>query len=412
MKNTLLLLLCILIITSCKKDGASSQNELDEEEIVLLISLDGFRHDYFDFAETPNFDKLIAEGVKADALIPIFPTRTFPNHYTQVTGLYPENHGIISNTMYDPIFDETFFIGTGSQPVTEGKWYEGEPIWATAKKNGLKSATYFWIGSEAEIAGHRPDYFKTYNGSVAHSERVDEVLNWLKMEAEMRPRFISLYFSLIDSRGHSSGPSPTALKSSIESIDETIGILIQGIEAQGKENQVNVIIVSDHGMAQLSRDRMIFLDDYISLEDVEVVNWTPNLDLIPVDGKLETVYQALKEVHPQLTVYKKEDLPESLHYKNHRRVTPITGWAENGWSISTHDVFERSPNSYQGGAHGYHPDNQDMHGIFIATGPSFKSGFTDRSFSNIHLYEMMCKILNIPSAQNDGNLNTVEQFLK
>lgn len=414
MKNILLILLCISIFFSCKKDDNPAQNneEAIEEEIVLLVSLDGFRHDYFDFAATPNMDKLIGEGVKAEALVPVFPTKTFPNHYTQVTGLYPESHGLVANSMYDSIFEEWFVIGNGSQTVKEGKWFEGEPIWATAKKNGLKSATYFWVGSEAEIGGHRPDYYKTFNSSVPYSERVQEVLNWLEMDATMRPRFISLYFSLIDSQGHRNGPSPAALKSSIESIDETLGTLIEGIAAQGKENQVNLIIVSDHGMAQLSRDRMIFLDDYISVDDVTVVNWSPNLDLIPLNGQEESIFQALNNAHPQLTVYKKEDLPASLHYKNHRRVTPIVGLAENGWSITTHELFDRSPNSFKGGAHGYHPDNKDMHGIFIAKGPSFKSGFTDDAFSNIHLYEMMCELLGIPPATNDGAISEVEVFFK
>lgn len=412
MKRILIFFIYILIFTACKKDRATITTSIAQQETVILVSIDGFRHDYFDFAETPNLDKISSEGVKADALIPVFPTKTFPNHYTQVTGLYPENHGLISNVMFDSIFNERFFIGNGSEPVTEGKWYEGEPIWVTANKNGLKSACYFWVGSEAEIAGQRPHYFKVFNSAVPYTNRVDEVLNWLELDQAIRPQFISLYFSLVDSQGHRNGPNPTILKSSIDSIDLTIGRLLEGIEAQNQEDQVNLIVVSDHGMAQLSRDRMIFIDDYVSLEDVIVVNGSPNLDLIPKTGKEEVVYQALKDAHPQLTIYKKEELPDSLHYKNHRRITPIVGYAENGWSITTRESFERFPNSFQGGAHGYHPDNKDMHGIFLAKGPSFKSGVAANSFSSIHLYEMMCKILDIPAANNDGDLSEIEDVLK
>lgn len=411
-----LLVFCVLGLFACKKNTTISPTippiEEPKKEVVLLVSIDGFRHDYFDFTATPNLDKIIEEGVKAEALIPVFPTKTFPNHYTQVTGLYPENHGLVSNIMYDPEFNERFVIGNGSETVKEGKWYEGEPIWVTANKNGLKSASYYWVGSEAEIGGVRPDYYKTFDSTVPYTERVEEVLNWLNMEEAMRPRFISLYFSLIDSQGHRNGPNPAILKSSIDSIDQTIGRLIQGIATQEKEDLVNLIIVSDHGMAQLSRDSMIFLDDYIDMDDVTVLNWSPNLDIFPISGKLESVHQALKGAHPKLTVYKKEEVPASLHYKNHQRVTPIVGYAENGWSIATRPVFEQYPDSWKGGAHGYHQDHKDMHGIFIAKGPSFKSAYTDKAFSSIHLYELMCEILDIPAAANDGDLKETERFLK
>jgi len=324
-KNNLVLVFCVLGLFACKKNTTTSPNippvEEPRKEIVLLVSIDGFRHDYFEFAETPNLDKIIAEGVKADGLIPVFPTKTFPNHYTQVTGLYPENHGLISNTMFDSVFNESFYIGNGSEPVKDGKWYEGEPIWVTAKKNGLKSACYFWVGSEAEIGGFRPDYHKTFNSAIPYDMRVEEVLSWLNMEEGMQPQFISLYFSLIDSRGHQYGPNRDLLKSPISDIDDTIGKLVKGIKEQGQENQVNLIIVSDHGMAQLSREKVIFLDEYLSFEDFTVLNWSPNLDLIPAEGKLEKVYQKLKSAHPKLTIYKKEEIPDSLHYKNHRRIT-------------------------------------------------------------------------------------------
>ena len=168
--------------------------------------MDGFRWDYFDKTATPNFDEIIRGGSKAAALIPVFPTKTFPNHISIVTGKYPENHGIIANRMYDPVFNEYYYIGEGSKPVLDGKWYEAEPIWVTVEKAGLKSMTMFWPASEAEIMGYRPTEYFVYNGSIKHDDRINQVLKWLDYPANKRPTFISLYFSHTDSYGHRYGP--------------------------------------------------------------------------------------------------------------------------------------------------------------------------------------------------------------
>ncbi|GJM29976.1 MAG: alkaline phosphatase family protein [Cyclobacteriaceae bacterium] len=369
--------------------------------MVLLISLDGFANNYLGKAYTPTLDSLTKYGVKADALIPVFPSKTFPNHYTQVTGLYPGRHGIISNRMYDPQFKQYFNIGSASTSVRDGRWFDGEPIWVTASKQGLISATMFWPGSEAEINGFRPDYFFAYNSSIPESDRILQVLEWMALDKH-RPHFISLYFEDIDHAGHLHGPNARAVFTTIELIDRQLNQLAKGITSLKLDEVVNLIIVSDHGMAAQSRERVIFLDDYISLQDIEVVNWSPVLELIPEFGKQELVYEQLSTAHPKLSVYQNGIFPESWHLNGHRRATPIIGLAAPGWSISSRTYFEEHLQAYTGGAHGYHPGEPDMQGIFIACGPAFKTGSRIGSLESVHLYQLLCNVLGLIPAQNDG----------
>ena len=154
-KFIIVLLLCI--ITSCAKEDSADN---DFAPTVILISLDGFRWDYRNKADTPNLDILLENGVNSESFIPVFPSKTFPNHLSIVTGSYPENHGILSNDMYDPEWDADYYIGENSAPVQEGRWYDADPIWVTAEKQGKITGTYFWPGSEAEINGKRPTYRK------------------------------------------------------------------------------------------------------------------------------------------------------------------------------------------------------------------------------------------------------------
>ena len=409
------LLFSILLCCFCNKPvgdippGGSTTP--DDQNTLLLISLDGFHPSYFDLVETPALSGIIKNGVKASALIPVFPSKTFPNHYTQVTGLYPENHGIISNTMYNESTGDWFRIGTGSTAVKESRWYGGEPIWVTAEKQGLKAATYFWPGSEAEIKGVRPSLWKVFNGGTPHTERVLEVLSWLRRPAAERPRFISLYFSTVDQAGHSQGPGSEAVKQAVKEIDLTIDYLLDRIEPSFLEEQLDIIIVSDHGMSQLSRDRVIFLDDYIDLNEVLVVDISPVATLRPDEGEEEKIYRLLHNAHPKLQVFKKSEVPSSYHFNQHPLIPPIIAIADDGWSISSHSIFNDRPNSYTGGNHGYDPVFESMNGIFVASGPSFKSGLDRPALHSIHLYELMCKVLELTPAENDGNLSEVEDVL-
>ncbi|NOX38898.1 MAG: alkaline phosphatase family protein [Calditrichaeota bacterium] len=378
---------------------------------LILISIDGFRWDYLDTYQPPYLTRLAREGVRAEALIPVFPTKTFPNHYSIVTGLYAEHHGVIANRMYDPIMDAYFSLGN-RQAVQDGRWYGGEPIWVTVEKSGKVSATFFWPGSEAEIQGYRPTYWKTYDESIPNDARVQQVLEWLALPEEKRPVLITLYFSDVDHWGHRAGPDSPELARAVQQVDSAIGKLLDGLHGMGMDDQVNLIIVSDHGMTRTSPDRIIFLDDYIQMDHVEVLDWSPVLALRPRPGRVDSVYRALKGAHPHLTVYKKAEIPERFHYRSHIRIPAIIGLADEGWSITTRSYFERNRDRYQGGTHGYDNRLASMRGIFLARGPAFKSGVVVDDFLNIHLYELMAHLLNVPPVPNDGSLDSVRTFLR
>lgn len=411
----LLFLGLLLTQTACKKtttDDDDEANNTPPEEVLILVSLDGVRHDYIEKYDATTLKRFKTEGVQAAALTPVFPSKTFPNHYTQVTGLYPENHGIISNNIYNAATGERFSIGSGSTSVADAQWYQGEPIWVTAEKQGLKTATFFWPGSEAAIQGVRPTYWKVYNGSIPNSSRVDQVLSWLDLPAAERPRFISLYFSDVDGAGHTYGPDATEVGNAMDKVDANIHHLLEGIAARKLENYVNLIVVSDHGMAEISRDRMVFLDDYIDLDEVFVVDWSPVAAIRPDFGKEEEVYNQLVNAHPEMTVYQKEDIPTDLHYKSYNLIQPILAIAANGWSIGSRSFFNSNSNAYTGGTHGYLVNDANMGGIFLAKGPDVKEGLEIPAFSSVHLYELMCAMMGINPATNDGKLETVKEVLK
>ena len=412
MKNNFLVFL-VFFFTSCDQvretiGGSSSGTDLSyygkPSTPLILISIDGFRWDYFDKVETPNFDRLIANGSKADGLKTSYPSKTFPNHISIVTGNYPSNHGIISNYFYDADFDEYFYIGAGSTAAQDGKWIDAEPIWVTIEKQAKRAMIMFWPMSDAEIMGIRPSKYYVYNEDPTNLDRMDQILSWLLHTGNARPSFLASYFSVVDSKGHSYGPDGDETIEAIRVVDKAIGHLINGLEAQNILNEVNIMIVSDHGMTETPDTKVINIADYINLDDVVTVGGGPFMEIRPNEGKLESVYQALQNID-NTQVFKKEDIPDKFNYKNNNRIEPILILADEHWSIMTPG---RTPIA---GSHGYDPDYQSMNGIFIAHGPAFKSGFSGPEIHNIHLYEMMCKILGVVPANNDGSLEISKVFL-
>ena len=412
MKNNFLVFL-VFFLTSCNQvdetiHGSSSGTDLSyygkPSTPLILISIDGFRWDYFDKVETPNFDRLIANGSKADGLKTSYPSKTFPNHISIVTGNYPSNHGIISNYFYDADFDEYFYIGAGSTAAQDGKWIDAEPIWVTIEKQAKRAMIMFWPMSDAEIMGIRPSKYYVYNEDPTNLDRMDQILSWLLHTGNARPSFLASYFSVVDSKGHSYGPDGDETIEAIRVVDKAIGHLIDGLEAQNILNEVNIMIVSDHGMTETPDTKVINIADYINLDDVVTVGGGPFMEIRPNEGKLESVYQALQNID-NTQVFKKEDIPDKFNYKNNNRIEPILLLADEHWSIMTPG---RTPIA---GSHGYDPDYQSMNGIFIAHGPAFKSGFSGPEIHNIHLYEMMCKILGVVPANNDGSLDVSNVFL-
>ncbi len=413
MKTRLLLLLFVsaALLAGCSGSRSTSSENPELPPTVLLISFDGFRWDYPQRYETPHLDRLAEEGLRAERLVPVFPTKTFPNHYTLVTGLYPENHGIVGNTMYDPVMDAWFSLGN-QEAVTDARWWGGEPLWVTAEEQGQIAATYFWPGSEAPIDGVRPTYWTPYDGSVPGEARVEQVLAWLSLPPAERPTLLTLYFSRVDSEGHEHGPEAPEVARAVREVDALLGQLLDGLAARGLTKEVNLIVVSDHGMTATSPERVILLDEYVDPGDVRVITYSPVLMLYPEEGKADSVFAALRGAHPHMAVYRKEDVPERLHYSAHRRIPPIIGIADAGWSISTSGYLEENPGRFAGGAHGYAPQAASMHGIFYARGPAFPEDVTIGRFHSVDLYALITEILDLEPAPNDGDPQAAHRLLR
>ncbi len=380
--------------------------------IVVFISFDGWRWDYIDRAEVPHVRALAARGVRADGLIPAFPSKTFPNHYSVVTGLYPERHGIVSNVIVDPGFPERFTMA--SKTAKTARWWGGEPLWNTAMLQGRRAASMFWPGSEAPIGGLRPTYWRPYDEGVPNAARVAQVLEWLALPADRQPAFITLYFSDVDTAGHAHGPDSAEVMQAAGRLDRMLGELINGAGRLKLMDRLNVVVVSDHGMSQLSDRRIIYLEDYIDLSTVDVTEWSPNLGLRPRSGSVDAVYAALKGKHPSLAIYKREETPAHLHYRNNPRIPPILGLAEDGWTITTRGMAlaTRAAGRANGGAHGYDPTLKSMHGLFVAAGPGVREGVRAPAFENIHVYNFLCALLELTPAPNDGDPSVTEGFLR
>ena len=380
--------------------------------IVVLISFDGWRWDYIDRAEVPHLRALASRGVRADGLIPSFPSKTFPNHYTLVTGLYPENHGIVSNVIVDPEFPERFTMA--SQTAKTGRWWGGEPLWNTSMLQGRRAASMFWPGSEAPIAGLRPTYWRPFDDAVPNATRVAQVLEWLALPADRQPAFITLYFSDVDTTGHARGPDSADVMQAAARLDRMLGALIDGAGRLKLMHRLNIVVVSDHGMSQLNDRRLIYLEDYIDLSTVEITEWSPVLGLVPRSRSIDAVYAALKGKHPSLAIYKREETPAHLHYRNNQRIPPIVGLADEGWTISTRAraFAARVAGRANGGAHGYDPTLRSMHGVFVAAGPGVREGVRAPAFENIHVYNFLCALLELKPAPNNGNPSVIESFLR
>ena len=382
---------------------------------VILISLDGFRYDYLDKYKPETLNRLAREGVRAKWMIPSFPTKTFPNHYTIVTGLYPAHHGIVENNVYDN--GEIFKIDDRKQ-VQESRWWWGEPIWVTAEKQGQIAGSYFFVGSEAEIEGDRPTFWRTYNGKVPPEMRIDKALAWFDLPVEKRPTLITLYFSDTDDAGHEFGPDAEETAYAVMDVDRYIARLVAGLKRRGIERRVNIIIVSDHGMAARDQRNAIVMDDYFDTMDKTVAD--PVLttgeiwQIFPKPGKEDFVMNRLKEIK-HATCWRKAQIPARFHYDG-RRVAPIICSSDEGWSMTSRKRWDDTQKSddfdKMRGAHGYDNRVQSMQATFIARGPAFKRGYVAEPFENIHVYELMCKILALKPAKNDGDLKRVETMLR
>ncbi len=405
----LLIFLVVPVVAACQSEEPADS----QPEALLLISFDGFRADFLDRYSTPNLDRMIKNGVVADTgMIPAFPTLTFPNHYTIATGLYPANHGIISNTMYDEPTDSWFRI-SDREAVENTMWWEGEPIWVTAEKQGLTSATFYWVGSEAPVQGIQPTYWKRFDASVPGNERVDQVLEWLDLPSPERPAFVAFYFEDVDSVVHRNGLDSPETAAAVARVDAYLGRLMDGLKERGLLRTTNIIVVADHGMADRSADRAIVLGDYIDLGDVDVINTSPVAMMNAARGSAEDIVAALQGRHPALDVYLRENMPADLHFSGHYRIPEIIAIADEGWTIFRDRAwYEENKHRTKGATHGYRPELLSMRALFAAGGPSFKSGLRIDPFENVHIYPLMAHILKLDPADNDGDLSVLESVLQ
>jgi predicted AlkP superfamily pyrophosphatase or phosphodiesterase len=376
---------------------------------VVLVALDGFHPSYLDRSPSRHLRRLAEGGVRARWLAPVFPTLTFPNFYSIATGLYPEHHGIVSNTMKDRLLGR--FTLRDRRAQRDPRWWGGEPIWVTAVRQGKRAATFFWPGSDVAIAGVRPTYYKQFDPNVPNSERVRQVLEWLSLPPDQAPVLLTLYLGDVDQAGHEFGPMAPETDSAIARVDSAVGALMAGIEER-RLDQVNLIVVSDHGMAELDSSRVIYLDDYIDLASVEIVDRGPFLSLIPRMGVQEVVYQRLRQAHPRLQIYRKSEVPPAYHYREHPRIPPIIGVADEGWIVTTRSSIASSGSQRLArGGHGYPPDVVTMRALFLAGGPAFGSSVVVEPFQSIHVYALVAHVLGLDPGRNDGALDSIYTVL-
>ncbi|HUG42175.1 MAG TPA: ectonucleotide pyrophosphatase/phosphodiesterase [Longimicrobiales bacterium] len=378
------------------------------EMYVVMVSFDGLRFDFLERVATPAFDRVAAAGIRAAGLIPAYPSKTFPNHYTLATGLYPGNHGIVDNVFYDPLFDATYALGD-RESVEDGRWYGGEPVWKTAERQGLTAASFFWVGSEAE--GLRPSYWKRYDGDVPNAARVDTVLAWLDLPAARRPRIVMLYFSDVDASAHRHGPEAPEVTAAVAAMDTLLGRLLDGLEHVAVGDQVNVVLVSDHGMAPAPARNIVYLEDYADLAGVRVVDNTTQV-MLYFDGDeshLWSVYYALRDRVPHATVHLREETPRRWHYRDSRRVGEIVVAADPGWLVASAPPARPWRG---GGMHGWDPAYQPMHGIFLAAGPAVRAAGVVPAFESVHVHPFVAALLGIEAASGiDGRLDVLEPYL-
>jgi predicted AlkP superfamily pyrophosphatase or phosphodiesterase len=379
--------------------------------ILVVISFDGFRWDYIDRGRSPNLKALAARGVRAQGLIPSFPSVTFPNHYTIVTGLYPEHHGIIANNMEDPSWPERFTMS--SQTALDQRWWGGEPLWVTARRQNLRSASVFWPGSEVPIGGIWPNHWTKFDDSMPNVDRVNHALDLLALPEGDRPSVLTLYFSEADHAGHDDGPDSAEMSEAIRHLDASLGLLDAGLKQLHLIDRTTLVVVSDHGMASLSDDRVVFLDDYIDLARVDVIDWGQAVQLRPRSGLAGELHQALKNKHPAMSVYRREEMPVRLHYRDNSRIQPVIALADEGWEITSHQRWASDLDRHRkrGGAHGYDPRYASMHGLFVAAGPRVRRGLVAPEFQNIHVYDFLCAVLGLKPAPNDGDPAVTRPFL-
>jgi len=393
-------LLLLVVSAACVKKESGAL-----DTYVVMVSFDGFRWDYTDLYDTPNLDEMTRNGVRAERLIPSFPTKTFPNHYTLATGLYPDHHGIINNVFYAYDLDRLYRIGD-REMVQNASAYFGEPIWVTAEKQGVRSASYFWVGSEAPVKDTYPSFWKKYDGQIPYANRVDQVIRWLKMPSDRGPGLILLYFDEPDGTGHDFGPGHPETGEVVTFMDSILGYLRSEIAKLDWGDRINLVVVSDHGMGPVSGERYVNLNDHLKEGWAAHMTGSNPVYLIePAEGFADSITETLNAVRG-LRAWQADGIPPHLHYGTSSRFPGILVVADSLWSVGTEEGLPE----YAAGAHGYDTDYTAMHTIFLAEGPAFRKQYTRAPFSNVEVYNILARILDLDPAPNDGDIRNVEDL--
>lgn len=370
---------------------------------TILISIDGLRHDALNQGVTPNLDAMAAEGVRTKALVPQFPTKTFPNHFSIVTGVVPSRHGLVNNTMFD---DELGKYSLGNRKaVADGRWYQAEPIWVTAEKAGIRTATLFWPGSEAAINGIRPSQYKPFDDTMPPAARVEQVLAWLTQKDERRPHFLTLYFEHVDTESHIHGVSSPKSLQAISMVDEQIGRLRRSIEQLGLTDQVNLIVVSDHGMTPSSLDRLVVLDDLYEHDQIKPTIYGEVTGFEPLPGVTIDPNNLPIAPHPHFPCWHKSKVPARWQYSDHPRIPTIVCVVDDGYIAASEShlaKIQRGERHASKGAHGYRPELTDMHGVGFAIGPDMAENKQLPNTTSLHIHAVLLQLLGLDDPNDTG----------
>ena len=404
-----------LLVLSCWCLASLAQN--NTKPYVVMVSFDGFRYDYINKYPVKHIKKFIKKGAAAEVMYPSYPSKTFPNHYTLVTGLYPDHHGLIDNTFYDQGRD-TFYSIRQRDKVEDSYYYGGLPIWQLVQQNGMKAASYFWVGSEAKIAGEYPSYYHRFDDKVPHPTRVQAVFDWLNLPEAERPHLMTIYFSMVDTQGHEYGPNSPETRAAVMEADSLVGMLMNGLKKI--KLPVNVILTADHGMYEMQNrpETFIIADNFLEglhKEDFLFVNNSTHGNIfLKNKAKEDEIYNAIVAKQNHFKIYKKADIPESLHFNTNARIGDMLLVVEPGYGFYNKESLAKKPEKRKvWGVHGFDPNvTPEMGAIFYANGPNIKKGVKIAPFQNIPVYPFVAQLLGISTPPIDGDPKVLEGIIK
>lgn len=373
-----------------------------DRKYVIVLSLDGFRWDYNQIIGTPNLDKIAERGVRSKGLQPVFPTGTFPNHYSMATGLFPDNHGLIANTFFNQDLQKEFRIAN-RKAVGNPKFYGGDPIWNTVQRYGIKSASFFWVGTEAPIGGKQPNIWKNFNSRITFSQRIDSVISWLERPEEHRPQLIMFYFEEPDLTAHHFHPAYSEeVHRMVRYCDSLVGVLDRRLQALPFAENISLIIVSDHGMTPTSIDRVVYLQNYLCTSWIQYSSNASPMALMTIyPEKLDSALLVLQSVQ-HINAWQPQDIPKHLNFGTNPNIGNLVILADSAWSISKEPL-----EIWRAGDHGFDNTNREMFGIFYARGPKFHRNKAVPEFLNIQLHNIIAHLFGIRPAPNDAKLEDV-----